>query len=181
MRTMRTSQRRPLYERPCLGAPAGFTLVEMLIVGTVVLVLIGGSAQALSVTGRQVWLRTDSQIAGLTAAQRALDRMGEDLRQARQANLTCGANQVAFDPAPPPCYQIPCPAPPARISYSLDQNGNLLRQQGAATPEIRGSELLTFTSSCQTGVVGLQMTAQINTPNGQFTRLLTSEVRVQSP
>ena len=51
----------------------GFTFIELLMVGSVVFVLLGGIMLVLSEVGAQVWNRTEVQQVSLDDAQRALD------------------------------------------------------------------------------------------------------------
>ena len=97
----------------------GFTLVEMLVVAAL-FVFIGAAVLVLSQTGAKFWRATESQLTTLTNAQRALDRLRQELSAARQNGLTCSADHttVSFNPLTG-----------GLITYAVAM-GNLTRTQG---------------------------------------------------
>ena len=147
-------------------------MVELLIVASVVFVLIGGITLTLSQAGKQVWVRTDGAFVSLSDAQRALDRVSEDLRQASQANLVCAAGQLDFDLIGGD-----------HITYALNTNTGLLTRTDAAAPKVVADGIATFTPSCQSGsgLVRLHVLAQKTTPSGTWNQPLDSQVFVQNP
>ena len=161
----------PLNLERLLRGSGGFTFVELLIVGLIVVLVVNGMAWALVSTGQNIWRRTDSEMTLLAAVQRALDRVSEDLYQASQATVTCPAGQLTFVPA----------AGGTAITYSIS-GGNLVRTQNGTTQPMAG-EITAFTPSCQAnGLVRLELTAQVamnSTTN--ITQVLSSQVRVQNP
>lgn len=148
----------------------GMTLTELLFTG-LIFALIGGVAFAFTQAGDQLWLRTDARLANLTEAQRAVNLLTEDLRQARQAGLTCGpGSKVAFTPV----------AGGDAVTYQLS-GSQLLKQVGTNPPRVIASGLTAFTPSCSLsgGVVQLRLAAQVNGGDGSAT--LHSQVWVQNP
>lgn len=89
-----------MMSTPRPHAADGFTLVEVLVVAVLVS-LFTGTLFVLASTGHQAWARTDAQLANLTTVQKALDRLGEDLRVASGASATlkCDPNRssIQFD------------------------------------------------------------------------------------
>jgi hypothetical protein len=153
-------------------APGGFTLVEMLVVGLVTVSVLGGMVLALADSGKRMWTMTDTRVATLTAAQIALDRLTEDLRVAHQANLGCGSDQLAFNPV----------GGGLRTTYSRDPVTRLLtRAQGGGNPQIIAADIEAFSPTCQAGLVKLQLTARVNSPQGPSTQTLNSQVWIQNP
>jgi hypothetical protein len=148
-------------------------MVELLVVGIVVLALLSGMALVLAESGKLVWVRADGQITTITDAQRALDRVSEDLRRGKQANLTCVNNQLAFDLADGS----------GRVTYARTQAGTLTRAVGVATASAVAGGLVNFSvPSCAGGLVKLEVTAQMNLPGGGTSaQTLASQVWVQSP
>lgn len=152
---------------------AGFTIMEILIAGTVVFVLLGGVMLVLANVSRQIWTRTEPRLVALTDAQRALDRVSEDLRQACLSTVSCPAGQLVFRRSPPAC-----PGPP--ITYSL-AGTNLTRQVGTAAPVTIATGMTGFAPACASRLVNLSLTAQVTTPQGQATQTFNSNVWVRSP
>lgn len=153
-------------------ARRGFTLVELVLVAVVVIVVIGGMVLALAQISRQVWVRTDTHLATVTAAQQALDRLSEDLRRAHQAGLTCGAGQVTFTPL----------AGGGAITYLLDASGNLVRTQGPVS-QIMAAQLSSFAPSCAGELVRVQITSAVGMQGGVgiASQTLSSQIWVRNP
>ena len=155
---------------------AGFTFFELLMVGSIVFVLLGGIMLALSHVGTQVWNRTEVQQVSLDSVQRALDRMSEDLRQASQTGLGCAAGTLTLTPAV---------GGGGQIRYSRAANGQLSRLQGGVTVVV-ASGLTAFTPTCSAegnaGLTRLALTAQATGPGGLVSaQTLSTHVWVQSP
>ena len=136
-------------------------------------VLVNGVALLLTDTGQQMVARHDSQMTALTSAQMALDRLSQDLRQARQANIGCSATQLSFDPV----------GGGQRITYDRDAaTGTHTRTQGAAS-QTSATGISSLTFNCQTpGLIKVQLTASVTTPRGGTgTQVLTSQLQVPNP
>jgi hypothetical protein len=144
----------------------------------VLFIVIGGMALVLADTGRNVWARTDAQLATLTDAQRALDRLNEDLGRACQSTLnpaSCAATDQLVFKLSPSC------ATGSAITYMLT-GSNLTRQVGAAAPVTVASGLTKFdVQNCSGGLVKVALTAQANTVRGPFSQTLESQIWVRNP
>ena len=147
-------------------------MVELLIVASVVFVLVSGITLTLSQAGQQVWVRMDGALVSLSDAQRALDRVSEDLRQASQANLVCAAGQLDFDLIGG-----------GHITYILDANTKRLTRDDATLAKVVADGIASFTPTCQagSGLVRLHLLAQRTTPAGSWNQPLDSQVFVQNP
>lgn len=143
----------------------GRLLIEMLIVGGVLLILFGGVALVLAQTGRNVWVHTQTQLAGLTQAQRALDRLSEDLRGASQASLACAGGTLSFTSSG------------SAMTYALDGSRHLVRTADGV-PQIVGSGLAAFEPVCQGAVV--ELTIKVPTLH-QDPKTFESRVWVRNP
>ncbi len=158
----------------------GFTLVELMIVS----VLIGLAAAGILVmttSGQAAWLTTDAQLETMTAAQRALDRMSEDLRAASVASVNatppnqCAANALSFLQGT------------TRITYGfVAGTGTLTRTVTPVgilpTTQTVGSGLTGFTAACAGGIATLNFTAQSRGSNGRLVnQTVTSQVWVKNP
>lgn len=152
----------------------GLTLVELMFAG-VIFLLIGGVALALTQSSDQAWRRMDAQIATMTQAQVAMNRLAADLRQAKRASgmadqLTCGpGSALAFTSMGG-----------ADVTYTL-AGSNLVKQVGADPPQVMAFGVTAFVPTCSPGgpVVQLRLTAQVSTWHAPMT--LTSQVWVQNP
>ena len=161
---------RHLHARPA-GA-SGFTLVELLMVGTIAFVLVAGLTLVFARLGGQVWSRTEGSLTSLSDAQRALDRVSEDLRKASQANLVCAPGQLDFD--------LPDGGP--HITYTLDADTGHLMRDDAITPKVVASGIVSFVPTCQAGgLVQLHLMAQSPTSFGALSQPLDSQIWVQNP
>ncbi len=69
----------------------GYTLTELLVVVVIVFVAVGGLLLVLSESGRNTWLTTQAQGDSQTEAQRVIDRISADARNASRAQVTCAA------------------------------------------------------------------------------------------
>ena len=161
---------------------AGFTLVELIIVGSVVFILVGGISMVLAETGRQVWNRTDSRIVSLQGAQRALDRMSEDLREASRSTVVAGANCAADRLGFTIDRDGSGPIAPVAVLYTRAGDGTLSRDQDGAA-QVVAARLTGFTPTCgANGLIRLEVTAQYARLDGIVsTDTLSSQVWVQSP
>jgi len=155
------------------GVPA-FTLVEVMV-ASVIASMVGGAALLLAQTGRQVWGLTDARLASLTDAQRAIDRVSEDLRNACQATLASAEAQLAFRQAPD------CEDEDPTITYRYAA-GRLTRQVDEEAPVTVASGLSAFSAAhLGNGLVRLRVTAQSNTQAGNATQTVETGVWVQNP
>jgi hypothetical protein len=146
-------------------------MVEILIVGAVTALVVAGLLAGVTDSGNRLWVRTDSQVATLTAAQRAMDRLSEDLGRARQAGLACGQDLLAFDPV----------GGGARVTYTRDPAGNLVRTPAGGAAQVVGAQLDRFLPICQAGLVRLELVARVLSRYGPATQTLHSQVWVQNP
>ncbi|MBI3324919.1 MAG: prepilin-type N-terminal cleavage/methylation domain-containing protein [Candidatus Omnitrophica bacterium] len=158
---------------------AGFTLVEILVV-TVLLALVGGVAFTLSSTGQAVWTRTDTKLANMTDAQRAIDRLSEDLRKACWTTVSpqtgCQTTALTFK-------QLPCGAADPVLTYA-QAGTSLTRQVGATAAVVVASGIQDFTH-CESsgdvgGIVRLSLTTQANPLVGPSVRTVESRIWVQN-
>lgn len=150
------------------------TFVELLIVGLIVALVINGMAFALATSSKMTWIRTDTRMTSLTAAQRALNRLSQDLHGASQATLDCDtANQVAFTPV----------GTVGLVTYTLNTASNtLMRTDTLGTVPVAGY-IQSFSSVCQRDnpLVRLQLTARVPMVNTFVDQPLSIQVRVISP
>ena len=160
---------------------SGFTIVELLIVGVVVILVVGGMTIALASSGQRVWTLTDSQMAALSAVQRGLSRVSEDLTTASAATVTCPAGQLSFGQDTDGDGAIN-----RTLAFSYDPGARqLLRTIDNGAPEILAGQLSGFSSSCPgNGLVRLWATAQVPLPgttNRTVSRTLGATVWVRNP
>lgn len=155
----------------------GFTIVELLIVGVVITLVVGGMTLALASSGEKIWTLTDSQMAALSAVQRGLNRVSEDLTMASAATLTCPAGQLSFGQDTDGDGTIN-----RTLTFSYDAAAKaLLRTIDGGTPELLAGRLSGFSSSCPgNGLVRLRATAQV-TADWTVSRTLSATVRVRNP
>ena len=158
-----------------LADEQGMTFVELLIVGLIVALVINGMAFALATSGKNVWLRTDSRMTSLSAAQRALNRLSEDLHRASQATLNCStANTVTFTPVGA--------ADP--VTYTLNSANNTLTRTDTLGTQVVAGYIRAFAPACQPNnpLVQLQLTARVPMVQNTFLdQPLATQVRVVSP
>lgn len=154
----------------------GLTAVELLIVSGIAFGLWGGLAFMTTDAGNRIWSRTDSQMATMSSAQRALNRLTEDLRAA-SASL----------PAPPTClpgditfYRS---SDGAAMRYQLNAaTGNLTRTAGATSGVVAGNVSAMTFPTCANGLVRVTLTTQVVSPRWPTaTYTLDSQVRIRNP
>ena len=171
-----------------LRGSGGFTFVELLIVGLIVVLVVNGMAWALASTGQNIWRRTDSEMTLLVAVQRALDRVSEDLRRATQGygvaadQPSCAGEQITFKRDTN--WDGKIDGLDDTVIYRRDAATNtLVRTVNNGAPQIMAGQIIAFTPSCQAnGLVRLQLTAQVAmTSTANVTQVLNSQVRVQNP
>ena len=164
---------------------AGFTLVEMLV-ATVVFALIGVGLMVMTTSGDRARVLTDTRLETLNIAQRAMNRLKEDLRAASQASVNntppnqCQTDALSFLHAMPP--------PQDRITYTRDATGTLTRTHTPgdgtpATPLTITTGLVALTPTCGSGgrLVTLTLTSRYQPPDGhELTQTIRSRVWVQS-
>jgi len=123
----------------------GYTLVELLVVVLIVFVAVGGLLLVLSEAGRNTWLTTQAQVDSQTEAQRVLDRISQDVRNASRAQVRCNAAA--------PQLEIGPNGNPAEIEYRCTGctvgggTGTLDRTVGGINPVRLGSRLGAFICS----------------------------------
>ena len=147
----------------------GFTLVEALIV-TVVLLLVSGMALAIAQTGPRVWSQTSERLASITDAQRALDRLTEDLRLAQTASLNCA-------PAAPDELTFTqtrlVGGVYTNVAVAYNHQGTQLLKDG----NVVATEIAAFQPTCLSdGEVVLQLTVRVDASS---TRTLLARVRTR--
>ncbi len=159
---------------------SGFTLIELIVVVTVVMLIVGGVLLSLTRTGTQIWSRSDSQIASATAAQQALNRVTEDLRRARRFGLNCstafGGGYLWFNPVDG--------GPTVQYAFNpfTDTKDTLVRTQNGV-PQVMVGGLTQFIPKCGLGddLVRISVTAEVKGFAGSWGQTLMSQVRVQNP
>lgn len=152
---------------------AGFTAVELLIVGGIVFGLVGGMMFMTTDAGSRVWARTDSQVATMTATQRVLNRLREDLHAASlAAGATCQPGDLRMTRA----------SDGAAMRYQLDAATETLRRTvGGATSVISGN-VSAMTFACANGVVRVALTTRVVPGRWQTaTHTVESQMRMQNP
>jgi len=152
----------------------GFTAVELLIVSGIAFGLWGGLALMTTDAGSRVWSRTDSQMATMSAAQRALNRLTEDLRAASlAAPVTCLPGDITFTRS----------SDGAAMRYQFNAaTGNLTRTEGGVPRVVAGNlTALTF-PTCANGLVRIALTTRVAPANRTpATYTLDSQVRIRNP
>ncbi|MEK7878371.1 MAG: prepilin-type N-terminal cleavage/methylation domain-containing protein [candidate division NC10 bacterium] len=121
----------------------GYTLVELLMVVVIMFVAVGGLVLVLNEAGRNTWLTTQAQGDSQTEAQRVIDRISEDVRNASRAQVRCAAAA--------PQLQIGLDGAPTEIEYTFaggGGTGTLGRSVGVGGASITlASRLMVFTCS----------------------------------
>ena len=152
----------------------GFTAVELLIVSGIAFGLWGGLALMTTDAGNRLWSRTDSQMATMSAAQRALNRLTEDLRAASlAAPVTCVPGDITFTRS----------SDGAAMRYQLNAAAGTLTRTEAGTSRVVAGNVsaLTF-PSCANGLVQVALTTQIVSPRWPTaTYTLNSQIRIRNP
>ena len=146
---------------------------------TAAMVILGGALLTLVMTTRLTLELTNGQLASLTSAQIAADRLTTDLRQARQANLAC-PKVVTATCTFPPCVQFNPVAGGPMVTYERNGSGTLVRT--AAAPQIVAQGLTSFTPLvCSAGLVRVALATQVQTRAGPTTQMIESQVWVKNP
>ena len=114
----------------------GFTFVET-VFGTLGVLVLGGALYVLGTTGREVWLRTDADLAGQSRAQAVLDQMVQHLRVASRSQPVQGGQSgplITFANCTPTPAGSPC-----SVKFVVDQNndGIFTTGGGAGSEEMR--------------------------------------------
>ncbi len=131
-----------------------FTLVEIMMASSV-LTLIGGAVVVLTQTGRNAWLLQDQRYTSLLNAQRVMNQLTIDLRQASAATVSCSPN-LAFSLDPD--------FGGTAVSYAVDDNNQLARMVAGA-PQVVAAGVSAFTPSCLgNGVVRLVFSTIAESP-----------------
>lgn len=146
----------------------GFTLTEILLV-VLLFVFVGAVILVVAQAGARAWGTTEAQLTTLTNAQRALDRIREELTNARQG-LTCPQNALAF---------FPFNTEDGEVTYAL-QGGRLTRtQQG--TVQVLAAGITQLTAVCANELVDVSLTVQNPSPVGPVTHVLQSHIWIRNP
>ncbi len=160
----------------------GMSLVELIAASSIALLVCGG-VLALTQTGGQMYSRADAKLASATEAQRAIDRISEDLRRARGSGLTCQADVLQMTPAnlAPVIRYERVTALTSKPTDPLWRLNNLLRSQGG-TDVLLTSGITAFQSSCPSQrLVTVGLTAQVGNLGPSSVQTLVSRVEVQNP
>lgn len=152
----------------------GMTLVEVMMAATI-LFIAGGAICVLAQIGNRLWGSTASRLDSIASAQRALNRMTDDLHQASLASFS------------PPSCQLPFSFTinnGNKITYSLASQA-LMRKEEAGAVTLFDQSLATgleaFTVSCGGGLVNFNVTlSNVRYPDASR-QALTSQVFVQTP
>lgn len=148
----------------------GFTLVEAVMVSFICLI-VGGLLLIIGSVGFQVWARTDTRLSALSDAQRALDRVSEQLMKASQQGLSCAGGGLTMTRK----------SDNGILNYQLSNGQLVLTENGA--PNVVAAGLLGFSAVCQPeGLVRLEITTRSS--SGGFSgspQVLQSQVWVRNP
>ena len=157
---------------------SGFTFVELLIVGIVVVLVVNGVAFALASSGRNIWARTNSQIEVLATAQRAMDRVTGELRTASAGSLVCAGEQLTFGRDTDGDQVID-----QTVVYSRNTTARtLVRAVNGGAPATMTSDISGFTPTCQAGgLVRIRLTAGVALDTQTLTQPLSVNVWVKNP
>jgi hypothetical protein len=153
---------------------AGFTAVELLITGGIAFGLVGGMMLMTTDAGSRVFTRTDAQATTMSAAQRVLNRLREDLHA---ASLAAGATCLPGD------LRMTRASDGAVIRYQLDAATETIRRTvGAATSVISGNVSAMTFPACANGVVRVALTTRVVPGRWQTaTHTVESQMRIQNP
>lgn len=147
----------PLRASPqhCALRRSAFTLVELLFV-SVVLAIAVVLGVVLTQSGVFVWERTDLQLTAMADAQRAMDRVTEDLRVASRGSVTTCSQAAGLT------FRIVNPDGTLTPSITYTRAGTqLLRTPFAAASQVVAEHITLFAPVCQAGgVVWLRVSAQ---------------------
>lgn len=152
----------------------GFTAVELLVVSGIAFGLVGGMMFVTTDAGSRVWSRTDSQVATMTATQRVLNRLREDLHAASlAAGATCQPGDLRMTRA----------SDGAAIRYQLDAATETIRRTvGATTSTISGNVSAMTFPTCANGMVRVALTTRVVPGRWQTaTHTVESQMRIQNP
>lgn len=157
----------------------GLTALELLVVGCVAIVILLGMSAVIAQSGQQVWAHIDGRSATMTITQRAMNRLSEELRRARQPTVSCPqANRLSFIRSDTG----------ANVQYwceGCDETGSgmLIRSEGGV-PQVVVSGLASLTLSCpppSDGMMRVRLTAKTGTAPGKSASVLESRVWVRNP
>jgi len=151
----------------------GMTLTEVLMVAMIMPLVVGVFA-VLADQSQQTWLRTDTRLTSLTASQRALDRVSEELRRSTQVSVTCvDAGTLRFTTFDG-----------ATLEYSRNDQGQLIRrqiQQGPDALSATAGNLTSFAPTCEnSGLVTIRVGVRVDGHKGFSTQTLESRVFVMT-
>ena len=147
----------------------GMTFVEVMVVAAMVPLVIGAS-MVLAQQSQQAWTLTTRRLSTITDAQRALDRMVNELRMGSASSLICDDDSIQVELN----AQV--------IQYTLNAQNVLTRAVDGGTPLPVAGDLLAFSPTCRSdGLVDLRVTARVATTTGESMQTLDSWVFVQNP
>ncbi len=155
----------------------GFTLVEVLMT-MLILSFLSGVLLVFAQTGGAVWQSAEARLTSLDDAQRAMNRLTEDIRRASQGCFgPCTADDLSM------ARRINGVCDDAtRVTYRREATGLLSRTAGAGAPQIVATGLTALTAACQPqGVVAIAIQARADAGGRVGAQQLESQVWVQNP
>ena len=157
---------------------AGFTMLELSIVAAILVAVAGVLGIVLIRSGELVWVRTDLQLTAMTDAQRAMDRLRDDLRIAARSSLASCSETVGLS------FQIRNPDGSLTPVITYTRTGTrLFRTRFGEPAQVVADNVVTFTPVCEPGgVVSLQVAARPPTSRTSigFVQTLSSKVLVKN-
>ena len=146
----------------------GMTFIEVMVVAAMVPLVIGAS-MVLAQQSQQAWTLTTRRLSSITDAQRALDRMVNELRMGSASSLACDDDSITVE-----LNDVP-------VQYSLNAQNVLTRTVGGVTTDIAG-DILAFSPTCRgDGLADLRVTARVVAGSGVSMQTLDSWVFLQNP
>ena len=147
----------------------GLTYIEAIAATTIFVVVVLAVAITITQASNSSWLRVGTQFDSQLQAQKVLDRLGDELREAvagvvvvqgvpTPSPATCGPSCVQFVRF---ISQPDGSSLPYTIVYTLNGNQQLIRQQNGKADEVVASGLQTFQPTCGAdGLVRLVVSTQ---------------------
>ena len=181
-----------------LQTQRGLITITELFITAVILTLLAGVLLVMGSAGQQVLMTSDAKLDSQSDAQRVINRISEDLRNTTITSLATAGHCAPAAVSPTPMFILDPIDPdgplgplaaPAQVRYVFtppagqNTTGRLERTQGGVTTVV-SSRITAFTPTCTpaTGMVRLQVTAQVRTPRGRpLTQSLDTNIWVEVP
>lgn len=169
---------------------AAFTLTELVVVSAILTSVVAGLGVVMTQSGAFVWERTDLRLTAMADAQRAMDRLTEDLRSASLATLGQGVGGGCSEAAGMSFRKFePDPADPTQLVLSpfiiyTRVGTQLTRTVDGQAPQVVAGHVVLFAPVCQPGgVVWLRVSAQPPTNKASLGAVqgLSSKVWLKNP